>query len=107
MIHTHDGHAIGEIKAPSKFFTDTTENFYEFVLLSSNPQHASDEICKPLMDSHHDNTIDHVHGCRHIVSQNIMLIEWSGEIAYRRGLTTVSKDDWDRVKAQEKIIFLG
>ena len=110
VILAYDGYAIGEVMAPSKFFDDTTDSFYEFVLLSSNTQHASDKICKPLMDCHHDDhdyTIEHVHGCSHIVSQNIMLIEWSGKIAYRRGLTTVSKDDWNRVKTQEKIIFLG
>ena len=91
-VHASNGDTIGKMVTPFQFFGENSECFGEFVLLSSNARHESNETCKK-MDGLDCGTIMHIHGCSHIESQNIMLIEWSEHIAYRRGLITVRKEN--------------
>ncbi|KAK5662109.1 hypothetical protein OQA88_8014 [Cercophora sp. LCS_1] len=99
---------IGTIATVYGFFKGNTEQVGEFVLLSSNAERKADGLCR-LVDrcSIDCGSIVHVDGCEHVQSRNIMLIEWDGEVAFRRGLTKMAGDDWDALEAEEKDIVLG
>lgn len=80
----------------------------EFLLLSANASEEADETCLAVEGGLDCGTIKHIDMCEHIQSYNIMLIEWSRDIAYRRGLGIIGKDEWERnVETQEKMIVLG
>ena len=91
---------------PFQFFGESSECLGEFVLLSSNARHESNEACKKMVGPD-CGTIKHMNGCSHIESHNIMLIERCQHIAYRRGLLTVRKEEWVKVRTQKKTIILG
>lgn len=80
----------------------------EFLLLSANASEEADETCIAVEGGLDCGTIKHIDMCEHIQSYNIMLIEWSGDVAYRRGLGIIGKDEWERnVETQETTIVLG
>lgn len=80
----------------------------EFLLLSANASEETDETCIAVEEGLDCGTVKHIDMCEHIQSYNIMLIEWSGDVAYRRGLGIIGKDEWERnVETQEKTIILG
>ncbi|EON66273.1 hypothetical protein W97_05666 [Coniosporium apollinis CBS 100218] len=106
-IHSLTGELIGKLNVPLVFFGDKSERSGEFVLLSSNAEEQSSETCKKLIDGVDCGTIKHVNGCMHIRSRNVMLVEWVGDIAYRRALGQVEVDGWAKIKTQEKEIILG
>lgn len=79
----------------------------EFLLLSANASEEADETCIAVEGGLDCGTIKHIDMCEHIESYNIMLIEWTGDVAYRRGLGIIGKDEWERnVETQEKTIIL-
>lgn len=98
---------VGTLSVPLGFFNENSERSGEFVLLSSNAQNEADEICKKVAEGCDIGCLKHVHGCKHILSRNIMLIEWDGDVAFRRGLTRVKKASWEKVETQTKKIILG
>ena len=106
-IHSSSGEHIGTIAAPLHFFDEESECFGEFVLLSSNARRDSDDICKEITTGPDCGSINHVTGCKHIQSKNIMLIKWDGDIAYRLALGMVENDKWKKVETQVKRIILG
>ena len=106
-IHSPQGKQIGMLLVPFPFFNEKSERTGEFVLLSSNAERKSDGNCKEISKGVDCGRFEHVKGCAHIQSRNIMLIEWDGDIAYRRGLGTVDKNDWKDVKTEIKQIVLG
>lgn len=107
VIHSPQGNQIGELKVPFLFFNKASERSGDFVLLSSNAKEKSDETCKEVNGGLDCGKIEHVNGCIHIKSRNIMLIEWEGDVAYRRGLGVVKKESWEDVKTQVTEIVLG
>ncbi|KAF2102269.1 HET-domain-containing protein [Rhizodiscina lignyota] len=106
-IYASNGDSIGETMAPLILFNEDSERVGEFVLLSSTVVDEADEACRETAAGLDHGKIIHVHGCSHIESRNVMLIEWSGQIAYRRGLSSVRKEDWAKVETQQKTIILG
>ncbi|KAL8909783.1 MAG: hypothetical protein Q9171_004902 [Xanthocarpia ochracea] len=106
-IHTPNGKRIGMLDVPSVLFDKSSERYGEFVLLSSNAEKSSSEECKEVSAGIDCATINHVNGCTHIQSRNIMLIEFDGNIAYRRAIGRVGKEDWEDVETQIKTIVLG
>lgn len=106
-IHTHVEELIGKINVPLSFFNEKFECSGEFVLLSSNAEKELDEFCKEIYTGLNVGNIEHVDGCKHIRSRNIMLIEWVESVAHRRGLATVDKNAWRQVQTTEKRIVLG
>ena len=108
-IHSFGGKQIGILAVPRPLFNKTSECSKEFVLLSSNAEEKSDECCQKVGegDVRGCSSINHVRGCSHIQSLNIMLIEWEGDIAYRRALGRVEKKNWKDIETQSKTIILG
>ncbi|KAI4212476.1 MAG: hypothetical protein LQ351_004728 [Letrouitia transgressa] len=106
-IYSPTEERIGTVDIPLSFFNEKSERSGEFVLLSSNAQGEADEFCKELAGGCDVGSFNHVDGCRHIVNHNIMLIEWHGDVAFRRGLTEVEKSTWEKVETQAKKIILG
>ena len=106
-IHIPSGEGIGTVELPDSFFDGKKERFGELILLSSNAAPEYDETCKAVKEGHDYGNIMHSRGCEHIESHNVMLIEWKGDIARRRGLGTVSKEGWGKVETCEKHITLG
>ena len=98
---------IGVIHVPDSFFTGNKDRSGEFILLSSNIEQESDETCRRPLTELGCCNIMHVGRCKHIRTHNIMLIEWEGNVARRRGLGTVRKDDWAKVETHKKRITLG
>ena len=91
-----------------KFFNGKTGQTGEFVLLSSNAEPISDVVCKTVTLNDPDcGNIRHIHGCHHIQSYNIMLLEWHEGFACRGGLGMVSKAAWDKIETTKKTIILG
>lgn len=89
---------------------EEVEYLCEFLLLSANAREESDENCiKAGVEGGLDcGTIKHIDGCEHIQSYNIMLIEWSGDVAYRRGLGVIGKAEWDRnAQTEQRRVILG
>lgn len=89
---------------------EEVEYLCEFLLLSANAREESDENCiKAGVEGGLDcGLIKHIDGCEHIQSYNIMLIEWSGDVAYRRGLGVIGKAEWDRnAQTEERTVILG
>ena len=106
-IYPPQGKQIGMLRVPFSFFNEKSERTSEVVLLSSNAERESDRNCKKITREVDCGRFEHVKGCRHIQSRNIMLIEWDRNIAYRRGLGTVDKNSWKDVKTEIKEIMLG
>lgn len=106
-IHSFGGKQIGILPVPLPLFNKKSECSKEFVLLSSNAERKLDERCKKVDGGHDCCSINHVRGCSHIQSLNIMLIEWDDDIAYRRALGEVEKEDWKDIETQTKKIILG
>ena len=106
-IHSFGGKQIGILTVPLPLFNKKSECSKEFVLLSSNAERKSDERCKEVGEGHDRGSINHVDGCSHIQSLNIMLIEWDGDIAYRRALGEIEKKNWKDIETQTKTIILG
>ena len=102
IIYSPERKQIGMLFVPFQFFDGKSERTGEFILLSSNAEPKVDGKCKKVIEG-----VEHVKGCTHIQSRNIMLIEWDGNIAYRRGLLTVEKELWDDVETAIKTIVLG
>lgn len=87
---------------------EEAEYVCEFLLLSANAREQSDETCVMVEGGLDCGSIKHIDGCEHIQSYNIMLIEWSGGVAYRQGLGIIGKDEWERnAETQKKTIILG
>lgn len=106
-IHNPRGKRIGVLDVPTLFFNNKSKRLGEFVLLSSNAEEKADERCTMVDGGVDYNTYIHVHGCGHIESRNVMLIEWDGNVAYRRALGKIEREDWKEVKTQTKTIVLG
>ncbi|KAF2654477.1 HET-domain-containing protein [Lophiostoma macrostomum CBS 122681] len=96
-LHTPNGEQIGVVNTFSDLFSNDLVCAAEVILLSSNVEDVFDESCKT----------QHVRRCEHITSRNVMLIEWIGDVACRRGIGTVEKGGWEKVVAVEKRIILG
>ncbi|KAL9627852.1 MAG: hypothetical protein Q9204_006288, partial [Flavoplaca sp. TL-2023a] len=107
IIHSPNGKRIGMLSVPSLFFDKKSERSGEFVLLSSNAEKIPSEECKEVSGELDCGTINHVNGCRHIQSRNVMLIEYDNNIAYRRALGVVQKEDLEDVETQTKTLVLG
>ena len=107
IIHTPEGKEIGMLDVPSQFFNMMSERSGEFVLLSSNAEKKASGRCAKASGRLDCGAIKHVHECEHIQSRNIMLIESHGNIAYRRAIAEVWKEDWTYVTTQIKTIILG
>ena len=105
-IHSPMGEQIGIVRVPLPFFDEKSECSGEFVLLSSNAQEEADELCKRVSAGLDCGVFEHVSGCRHIQSRNIMLIEWDGDVAFRRGLGKVEKQGWEKVETEVNEIIL-
>ncbi|KAK7964303.1 hypothetical protein PG988_011277 [Apiospora saccharicola] len=101
------GDSMGKMLVPDAVFDGGEEQHGEFVLLSSNAEKLYDDTCVEVTDELDCGNIRHIPGCKHINSYNIMLIRWDNGIAYRRGLATIGKDDWARIKTEKKDIILG
>ena len=107
-LHSFEGKQVGMLRVPLPYFDKKSERAGEFVLLSSNAEKKRDERCKEASKEEYDcGTFNHVRGCSHIRSLNIMLIKWDGNIAYRRALGVVKKENWKDIKTQSKTIILG
>ena len=106
-IHSHQGKQIGMLRFPSQFFNGNSKRAGEFVLLSSNAEKSSDGECKEINAGADCGSFEHVKGCKHIQSRNVMLIEREGEVAYRLGVGRIDKESWDDVKTEMKTIVLG
>lgn len=106
-VYGPNGDLIAMLEVPVSFFRGQPERLGEFVVLSSNTEVVSDERCRILSGGLDCGTIKHIDGCRHIESHNIMLIEWTEGIAYRRALGRVSVELWQNVETKEKSIVLG
>jgi len=95
----------------SPLFRRKLERLGDFVLLSSNADSESDDICQaPSVRTNLDDPqIKHVAGCRHIQSRNIMLIQWHGDVACRVGLSKVGEEEWKKIetRAARKTIILA
>ena len=96
--HSFGGKQIGILAIPLPLFNKKSEYSKEFVLLSSNAKRKLDERCKEVGEGHDCGSINHVDGCGHIQSLNIMLIEWDGDIVYRRALGRVEKKNWKDIE---------
>lgn len=105
-INSLTGEQIGMLTVSLEFFNNTLERSGELILLSSNARKEADDVCEKLRGED-CGSFKHVNGCKHILSRNIMLIEWEGNIAFRRGLGTVEKEGWDKVETHAKEIILG
>ena len=101
------GERIGMLVVPLLFFKGKSECAGEFVLLSSNSEEKSDGECKQVNEGPDCGKFEHVKGCKHVQSRNVMLIEWEGNIAYRQGLVKIDKKIWENVKTEIKTIMLG
>ena len=106
-IHSPQGKQIGMLPVPGQFFNVKSERAGEFVLLSTNAERKSDGECKEIIDGADHRGFEHFKGCKHIRSRNIMLIEWDGNVAYRRGLGEVDKESWEDIETEMKTIVLG
>ncbi|KAJ9613522.1 hypothetical protein H2200_003464 [Cladophialophora chaetospira] len=107
-IQVPSGETIGQITTTGSFFGREAVKNGELVLLSSNGEGLADGLCHSTDSTELDcGKLVHRKGCQHIRSHNIMLIEWVGVIAYRRGLTQLDKDSWAKVRTVEKRIVLG
>jgi hypothetical protein len=49
----------------------------------------------------------HTPGCRNAKNINLMLIDWSGKVAYRVALTSVYETAWADVETSMKRVILG
>ena len=107
LIESPEGKRIGKLAVPAYFFNKQSECFGEFVLLSSNAEKISSESCTEVSGRLDCGATNHVNGCEHVRSHNIMLIEAYGYIAYRVAICEVGKEDWKHVGTQVKTIFLG
>jgi hypothetical protein len=106
-VHAPDGEMIGVIDVLSNIFDNYPECSAEVVLLSSNAENVSNENCREKTGPPDNGCIQHLYGCDHVRSRNIMLIEWIGNVACRRGLGMLKKNGWAKVVAKEKRIVLG
>ena len=106
-IHSPQGKQIGMLPVPSQFLNGKSERAGEFVLLSSNADKQSNGECKEITKGADHGGFEHVKGCKHIRSRNIMLIEWDRNVAYRRSLGEVDKESWEDIKTEVKTIVLG
>ncbi|KAK7999129.1 heterokaryon incompatibility protein-domain-containing protein [Apiospora marii] len=106
MPHT-SGERMGTIFVTDAVFDGGEEQSGEFILLSSNAEGLNDATCVEDTDGLDCGNIQHVPGCKHIKSYNVMLIQWDDGIAYRRGLATINKGDWASITTYEKHIVLG
>ena len=107
IIYSPERKPIGKLIVPFQFFNEKSERTGEFVLLSSNAEPKVDVKCKLVIEGDDRGGVEHVKGCSHIQSRNIMLIEWDGDVAYRRGLATIYKAIWDDIETEIKTIVLG
>ncbi|KIW98127.1 uncharacterized protein Z519_01711 [Cladophialophora bantiana CBS 173.52] len=107
-IHIPSGENIAMILVDSNYFDSNGERSGEFVLLSSNADATSNEPChRDYIPERENKRIVHQRPCKHIRSHNIMLIDWIGNVAYRRGLAKVEKGLWGKVHTRTKRIILG
>lgn len=108
-LHDQSGDVISSMTIPYTFLDDKSERWGEVVLLSSNAQNFTDQACRRVEwgEQLDCGNIQHVYGCSHIQSRNILLVEWVGGVAYRRGLGTVNLADWAKVETQTKEMVLG
>ena len=106
-IHSPRGKQIGMLPVPSQFLNGKLERAGEFVLLSSNAEKQADGECKEITSGADQGRFEHVKGCKHILSRNVMLIEWDRDVAYRRSLGEVDKENWEDIKTEVKTIVLG
>lgn len=95
VIYSSERKQIATLIVPFQFFNEKSERTGEFVLLSSNTEPKFDEKGKLVQGSTHNQ------------SRNIMLIEWDGKVACRRGWVTIDKENWDDVETEYKTIVLG
>ena len=107
VIHSPQGKQIGTLRVPFRFFKGKSERTGELILLSSNAEAKSDGKCTEAVGGTDYGCFRHVKGCEHIQSRNVMLIEWDGGVAYRRGLCRIEKESWDDIKTETKTIVLG
>ena len=98
---------IGMLTVSSHYFDEKSERTGEVILLSSKAEKKSDGKCIEVTEGDDLGKNEHVKGCRHVQSRNIMLIEREGNIAYRRGVCEIDKKDWEDVKTETKTIILG
>ncbi len=103
-IRSHTGEWIGELEVPLRFFGWRLERSGEFVLLSSSVGDPASEAARRSGPEAGGDAHD---GGEHIRRQNIMLIDWRGDIAYRQGLCSMDKFHWEKVETREKRIVLG
>ncbi|KAF3025959.1 hypothetical protein E8E14_014981 [Neopestalotiopsis sp. 37M] len=101
------GQEIGQFNVPKDYMRNGSERLGQFVLLSSNTEDKSDDHCIPSSSPLDCGNIIHLRNCDHIVSHNVMLVEWHGRIAYRRALVSINKEDWAKVEVQKRDVILG
>ncbi|KAF7536419.1 hypothetical protein G7054_g4550 [Neopestalotiopsis clavispora] len=101
------GEEIGRFRVPEDYMRNDSERLGQFVLLSSNTQDKSDDHCIVSSSPLDCGNIIHLRNCDHIVSHNVMLVEWHGRIAYRRALVSINKEDWAKVEVRKRDVILG
>lgn len=103
---------IGGVIVPlSVFKDDATDVPIDVVLLSSNasPRRATDDRCK-VQPATGCNEVQHVPGCQHLQSHNLMVVTWLDDVAYLQSMFAVDKAVWEGIppdKKGQKQIILG
>ncbi|KAM7215906.1 Heterokaryon incompatibility protein (HET) domain containing protein [Rhypophila decipiens] len=96
------GDEMARAVVPLFFFGSEFESVGEFILLSeTNEKYPNWAEDTPL------NEIRRRDGCEPIKSQNLMLVEWKGNIAYRQAICSVDQGHWDEIVTTVKRIILG
>ena len=103
------GEILCQLRVPVNYFGLRENRVGQIILLSSNAVEKTDKRCVISTSPLDCGNIVHAQGCEHIESHNIMLIEWKGNIAYRRALGRISKQGWAKLSSnvKKKDIVLG
>ncbi|KAF5010364.1 hypothetical protein FDECE_3480 [Fusarium decemcellulare] len=106
QLQTSTGETMTTILVPSRLFSISSKVSCESILLSSNAEDESDEVCTSL-EGPDCGCVAHVRGCHHVTSQNVMLIEWEENVAFRVALAKIDKEHWSKVDTRTITILLG
>ncbi|KAL1888552.1 hypothetical protein Sste5346_009508 [Sporothrix stenoceras] len=109
----HGDKEIGGVVVPLSLFNgdDIQDVAVEVVHLSSNalPRTSTDDLCK-VQPASGCREVQHVRGCQHIESHNLMVVAWEHGVAHRQALFALNKDAWEAISSEKKVtkrVILG
>ncbi|CZR64444.1 uncharacterized protein PAC_14342 [Phialocephala subalpina] len=114
-IRTHAGKDLGFIQVTSSWLQSHDRKKCEFILLSTKIENEESETCRQDWVWERglgvSRGIEHMDGCKHQSTYNIMLIDWKEgphcTVATRVGITQINKKDWEELESTSKLIVLG